>query len=168
MFSNNAQRVAPPLLASFTGDSTGRSGDFALDLAKVFFLDPKFLLFRKTSGCIEAILGCPYESLAKRSLLSSPPSREGEAAVGANARRICFFADLRGIAEVVMTNQGGGYMQMTVMANAKVTTTQGKIDLSSAELFIGVAQDRVNGAREHVIGIEVNLINSFKGILTKF
>jgi hypothetical protein len=51
------------------------------------------------------------------------------------------------------------------MANAKVTTIS-KEDRSELKpnFFLGVAQDRVNGAREHVIVIEINLINSFEGI----
>lgn len=65
------------------------------------------------------MLGCPYESLAKRSLLSSSPLRDGDAAVGAKASRVCFFWDLRGIVNEAKPNQRGNQVQASVMANAK-------------------------------------------------
>lgn len=94
--------------SSSVGASADRSGDLArldaLDGFEVlddFFIGSSDLLLQDVSGRTAARLGCPYESLAKRSWTSSLASPEGDAAEGANASRVCFFWDLRGMTEEV-------------------------------------------------------------------
>lgn len=99
--------------------SAGRSGDlFRLDVLDVLDVFDDFedrielsesfnsllrVLFERTV----AMLGSPYESLAKRSLVSSFSAADGDAAAGAKASRVCFLWDLRGMAEARVETVGG-------------------------------------------------------------
>lgn len=97
------------LFLSFITGSADRPGDlFRLNFLDVFddcedrieLFESFGSLLRVLSGRTDAMLGCPYESLAKRSLASSLSAADGDAAAGAKASRVCFLWDLRGMAEV--------------------------------------------------------------------
>lgn len=79
------------------GSTGGCSGDLFRFVDFEDFFEAFLTGFRFTSevfGIIVLLLGCPYESLAKRSLLSAsspPPASLESAGDAAKARRVCFF-----------------------------------------------------------------------------
>lgn len=96
--STATRGLASILCASCVGGSAGRSGDWVrldglddFEGLDNFFFGSSDVLLRDVPGRMAARLGYPYETLAKRSLWSSLPSPEADAAAGANASRVCFF-----------------------------------------------------------------------------